>query len=305
MKKIKVAVIGVGHLGKSHAKIYSQLKNVDLVAVCDVNKKRAQTIAKLNNAEAVFDYKKLLSKVQAASIVVPTNLHYKIAKDFIRHKIHILIEKPITENLNQADKLLKESRKANIVLQVGHVERFNAAVKAVKKIIKEPKFIECHRLGPYNARVTDVGVVLDLMIHDIDIILHIVKADIKKIDAVGVNVLSKHEDIANARIVFSNDTICNITASRISQETVRKIRIFQKDTYVSLDYVKQEALIYRKQKNTIVKRSINIKKEESLKVEIQSFINCIINKQRPVVSANEAKLALKIALRIIKKIHNK
>ena len=305
MKKIKVAVIGVGHLGQFHARIYSQLKNTELVAVCDTDIKRAKFIAGLNNTKAVFNYKKLLNNVQAVSIVVPTKLHYKIAKNFIKHKVHILIEKPITENLRQADELLKEAKKNKVIIQVGHVERFNAAVKALKKIIKKPKFIECHRLGPYSLRGTDVGVVLDLMIHDIDIILHIIKSKIKKIEAVGVSVLSKSEDIANARLTFSNKAVCNITASRISQEMTRKIRIFQKDTYVSLDYVLQEALIYRKKGEIIEKKSIDIKKENPLKAEIESFIDCVIKNKKPLISGEEGRLALQVALKIIKNMHGK
>jgi len=302
MRKIKVAVIGVGHLGSSHARIYSQFNKVDLVAVCDINTKTAKKIAKRYNVKAVFDYQKLLNKVEAVSIAVPTNLHYKIAKDFIQTKVHVLIEKPITKTLNQANKLLKEAKKNKILLQVGHIERFNAAVKAIKEIINKPKFIECHRLGPYKVRSTDVGVVLDLMIHDIDIILYLVKSKIKKIDAVGVNVLSNHEDIANARISFENNAICNVTSSRVSEEEVRKIRIFQKDAYVSLDYISQQAKIYRKKNDKIVKQNIDITKQEPLKAEIKSFINCIIDKKRPIVSGEDAKLALKTALIITKKI---
>jgi len=302
MKKVKVAVVGVGHLGSLHARIYSQLKSVNLIAVCDKDKERAKEIAKLNNTKPIFDHRDILDKIEAVSIAVPTNKHYKIAKDFIQNKVHVLIEKPITETLKQANELLEEAKKNKVLLQVGHIERFNAAVKALKKIIKKPKFIECHRLGPYKARSSDIGVVLDLMIHDIDIILHLVRSKIKKIDAVGIKVLSKHEDIANARLTFKNNTICNITSSRVSEDEVRKIRIFQKDAYVSLDYIMQEAQIYTKKNNKIVKKNIDIRKEEPLRVEIESFVNCIINRKRPVVSGEDAKIALEVALKILKKL---
>jgi predicted dehydrogenase len=305
VKKLKVAVIGTGHLGRFHARIYSELKSTDLVAVCDVDKKRAKEVARHYGTEPVYDYRDLLGKVEAASIATPTNLHYKIAKDFIQNKVHVLVEKPITSNLQEADRLLKAAEKNKVLLQVGHIERFNAAVEAVKKIITKPKFIECHRLGPYNRRSIDVGVVLDLMIHDIDIILSLVKSKIKKIDAVGVSVLSDYEDIANARLIFENKAICNITSSRISEEIVRKIRIFQKDAYVSLDYVSQQAEIYKKTKNKIVKQSIDITKQEPLKAEIQSFVESIIKRRRPVVSGEDAKAALKTALMITKKIKSR
>jgi predicted dehydrogenase len=302
MQKVKVAVIGVGHLGSIHARIYSELENAELVAVCDIDKNKAGFTAEKYNTEAVFDYKKLLKKVDAASIVVPTNLHYAIAKDFIKNNTHLLIEKPITENLSQAEKLLKSAKKQKVLLQVGHIERFNAAIKAIEKIITKPKFIECHRLGPFKSRATDVGVVLDLMIHDIDIILHLVNSKIDTIDAVGVNVLSDHEDIANARIKFKNKAICNITSSRVSEEDVRKIRIFQKDAYVSLDYVAQEAQIYTKERNKITKENINIKRQEPLKAEIDSFLDCIIHNKQPIVSGEDATLALETSLQVLNKI---
>lgn len=302
MKKLKIAVIGVGHLGRSHARIYSQLNNSQLIGVCDINKKLAGKIAKLNNTKAYYDFHELLDKTDAVSIVVPTVKHYQIAKNFIQNKVHVLIEKPITSTLNEATNLIKLAKKKKVLLQVGHIERFNAAVKALKKIINKPKFIECHRLGPYKVRSTDIGVVLDLMIHDIDIILHLVNSKIKRIDAVGVNVLSEHEDIANARIRFENNAICNITSSRVSEDDVRKIRIFQKDAYVSLDYVEQQAKIYTKKKNKIVKKNMDIAKQEPLKAEIKSFLNCIIKNKRPEVTGKDAKKALDVAFRVLRKI---
>jgi predicted dehydrogenase len=303
MKKIKVAVIGVGHLGQYHAKIYSSLKDVELVGISDINKSRADEIAKRYKTKAFYDYRNLQGKIDAASIAVPTKQHYIIAKTLIKANIHVLIEKPITENLKQANELIRLAKKHHVLLQVGHIERFNSAVRALKKIITYPQFIECHRLGAFQPRGIDVGVVLDLMIHDIDIILHLVKSNIKKCEAVGVKVLSEHEDIANVRLVFKNGTVCNITASRISQERVRKIRIFQKDTYISLDYVNQEAKIYQKKNKSILKQSIDIKKQEPLNEELKSFIACVRSNKTPLVSGEDARTALKVALNIIKIIH--
>jgi predicted dehydrogenase len=305
MKKIRVAVIGAGHLGKYHADVYDSLKSVELVGVCDIHKKRADKTAKTYKTDSYTDYKELIGKIDAATIAVPTKKHYIIAKDLIKNKIHLLIEKPITENLKQANELIRLAKERKVLLQVGHIERFNSAIRALTKIIKAPKFIECHRLGPFQPRGTDVGVVLDLMIHDIDIILHLVKSDIKKIDAVGVKVLSNHEDIANVRLFFNNGAICNITASRISQERVRKIRIFQKNAYISLDYIQQEANIYNKKGKSIVEKNITINKQNPLKEEIKSFAKCIHSGKRPLVSGEEAKNALKVALKIIKEIHKK
>lgn len=302
MKKIRVGVIGVGHLGSIHANIYSQMKNVLLEGVCDIIRSRAERIAHLYKIPYCTDYKKLLGKLDAVSIAVPTHLHFSIAKECLLRKINALIEKPITAFPKQAEELLRLSEENGVVLQIGHVERFNAAVKKLIKICGDPIFIECHRLGPFTQRGTDVGVVLDLMIHDIDIILALIKSPIKKIDAVGVNILSKYEDIANARIIFEDSSVCNLTASRVTNDIMRKIRIFEKNAYISLDYVKQEAVIYKKKNKNILKETIPIKKEEPLKAELKSFIQCIEKKEKPIVSGIEAKKALEIAVRIEKKI---
>ncbi len=302
MKKIRVGVIGVGHLGSIHANIYSQMKNVSLEGICDINKSRAKRIASLYKTSYCTNYKKLLGKLEAVSIAVPTRLHFSIAKEYLLRKTNVLIEKPITTILKQAEELLKLSKERRVVLQIGHVERFNAAVKKLIKICRTPIFIECHRLGPFTRRGTDVGVVLDLMIHDIDIILALIKSPIKKIDAMGVNILSKYEDIANARIMFKDLSVCNLTASRVTNDIMRKIRIFEKNAYISLDYVKQEAVIYKKKNKNILKETIPIKKEEPLKAELKSFIQCIEKETKPIVSGIEAKKALEIAVRIEKKI---
>lgn len=301
-KKLKVAVIGLGHLGPIHARIYSELKNVELVGVCDIDKDKAKKVATAYNTTGFVNYKDLFGKVDAASIAVPTTLHFEIAKDFFNNNINLLIEKPITEKVQEAEELVRLANKNNLILSVGHVERFNSAVRALESISNNPRFIECQRLGPYKERATVVGVVLDLMIHDIDIALALVKSNIKNIEAIGVSVLSNFEDIANARITFENGAVAELTASRISTKSVRKIRIFQQDAYISLDYMKQAAFVYQKIKDKIRRQRLKIIKEEPLKAELSSFIECIINKQQPRVSGSEALTALKAALDIIDKI---
>lgn len=303
MKKIRVAVIGVGKLGSIHARIYSQISGVKLVGICDINQRRASEIARKLRTDFYTDYRPLISKVDAVSIATPTKLHYKIGIDFLNHKVHCLIEKPITSDLKEAANLLQLAQEKNCILQVGHIERFNPAIQAIAKLPGAPRFIECHRLAQFSPRVKDIGVVLDLMIHDIDIVLALVKSKIKSIDAIGVKVLTAHEDIANARIKFQDGTICNLTASRVSDERMRKIRIFKENAYISLDYYQQNAIIYCKIKNRIMAQSIPIKKEEPLKAELKSFIQCIREETKPLVSGQDAYAALKLAFQILTKIH--
>lgn len=304
MKNINVAVIGVGHLGSKHARIYANSNKANLVGVCDINEERLSKTSADFKTKAFTDHKSLISqeKIDAVSICVPTELHYKIAKDCLQKNIHVLVEKPITTTVTQADQLLLLAKRKNLVFQVGHVERFNSAFRAIKKIVKNPLFIECHRLSPFPGRSLDIGVVLDLMIHDIDIILGLVGSKPKSVDAVGVNVLTKYEDIANVRINFKNGCVCNLTASRISDETMRKIRIFVRDTYISLDYVNQEAFIYRKEKEKITCQPLQIEKEEPLTQELEAFLSCIANKKKPIVSGQEGRDALDLAIKIKNKI---
>lgn len=296
--KIKVAVIGVGRLGSAHARVYKELPQANLIGVCDTEKSKALSIAESLNTQAFFDYKELFSRVQAVSIATPTITHYTIAKDFLLAGIDVLVEKPFTSSLKEADTLLKIARKNKRMVQVGHIERFNSAFEAIQHICKEPKFIEVHRLSSFPGRSLDIGVVLDLMIHDIDIVLGIVHSPIKRIEAVGIPVLTQHEDIANVRLSFRNGCVTNLTASRVSDESMRKIRIFLENTYISLDYKNEEADIYRKDGEKITKESIWIKKEEPLKKEISSFLDCIIHKNKPLVSGLEGRQALQVALHI-------
>ncbi|MFC1666978.1 Gfo/Idh/MocA family oxidoreductase [Candidatus Omnitrophota bacterium] len=303
MRKVRVGVIGLGRLGSFHSQIYSRLKTVELVCLCDTDRQKARLIGKALKIPWRTNYNELFKKdVDAVSIVTPTYLHYKIAKSFLNKGIHVLIEKPITETLKEAGELIRLAQKKGLIIQVGHVERFNSAIQAIEKLLPKPRFIEVHRLGPFTPRVKDIGVVLDLMIHDIDIVLGFTKSKIKDIQAIGMKILTKHEDIANARISFKDGTICDLTASRVTNDSLRKIRIFQKDCYISLDYVAQEALISKKIKNKIVSKKINIKKEGPLEKELSSFVECVTNKKRPIVSGLEAYNALRVAHKIIKKL---
>ena len=302
MEKIKVGVVGVGHLGSIHAKVYSRLDNVKLVGICDCNLEKALEIGKKYHAASFSDYEDLFDKINAASIAVPTSLHYNIAKDFLNHNIHVLIEKPITKTLSEADELIEIAKGKSLILQVGHIERFNSAVLTIERYLKKPRFIECQRLGPFHKRVKDVGVVLDLMIHDIDIVLGLVEQDVVNIEAVGLSTISDYEDVANVRLIFKDGTIADITASRVTKDVVRKIRIFQEDSYISLDYLNQEAAIFRKTENKILKEKIKIKKDEPLKNELESFIECVRTGKKPVVSGVEGRRALQVALEIIEKI---
>ena len=287
-----------------YARIYAELPDVELIGLCDpVNK---EEIAKRYKTVWYADYHQILGKVDAASIVVPTNRHYRVAKDFLKKGIPVLLEKPMTETTSQAGELIKIAKKKKTILQVGHIERFNPAIKKLKQLLKEPRFVEIHRLGPYPGRGTEVSVVLDLMIHDLDIVFNIMESPLKQISAVGVPVVSAQEDIANVRLTFGNKAVANLTASRISDKSLRKIRVFEPNRYFSLDYSKQELVCYEKGSgldksspyDSIKKRVIKIKKEEPLRNEILSFLECLRKKKSPLISGEEGKEALRIALKI-------
>ena len=302
MNPLKVAVVGLGRLGTRHAEVYSKMPGVRLVGVCDIHEDRAQEVADLCHTKAFTDYRKLLGLINAASIVVPSEAHYKLSRHFLKNNIHLLIEKPITTKLSDADKLLALAKKNKLTIQVGHIERFNSAIQTIKNIIKNPRFIECHRVGPYDPRVAQTGVTLDLMIHDIDIVLDLVKAPIRSVESVGAFILSSTEDISNARIYFANNIVCDLTASRMSSEVTRKIRIFQNNAYISLDYIKQQAFIHTKKNGRLEQQKIDITRQDSLKAEIADFIDCIKHKKRPLVSGEEGRNALALALRITSQI---
>ncbi len=303
MEKVKVGVVGAGRLGSFHSRVYSRLKkHVKFVGVCDCNIERSLEIGKKYRTASYSDYEDLFDKVDAVSIAVPTSLHYNIAKDFLNHGIHVLIEKPVTKTLSEADELIRIAEERGLIIQVGHIERFNSAVLAIEPFLKKPKFIECQRLGPFYKRVDDVGVVLDLMIHDIDIVLGLMKQDVASIEAVGLSTISDFEDVANVRLTFQDGTIADITASRVTKDIVRKMRIFQEDSYVSLDYVTQEAAVFKKTEERIVKEKIKIRKKDPLKKELKSFIECVKTGKKPIVSGVEGRRALQVALEIVEKI---
>ncbi len=305
MDKLKVAVIGVGHLGSIHAKIYKESPNCQLVGVCDTNPESLSRASANLGVTGYNGYKELFGKVDAVSVAVPTLLHHKVAAEFLNAGIHALVEKPFTLTLKEADDLIKIADRNKLILQVGHIERFNSAFAATLKIIKMPKFIECHRLSSFPNRSLDVGAVLDIMIHDIDIVLGLVNSPLKRIDSVGINVLTKFEDIANARLTFKNGCVANLTASRVSDDSMRKIRIFQEDTYISLDYKNAQASVYRKIGLQITKENLPIEKEQPLQKELESFISCVANKTTPLVSGPIARGALAVALKIQKQIWHK
>ncbi len=294
---LNVGVVGIGKLGSIHLRIYKEIKDIRKIYIADTNQNHLKPHQNLSNYE---DYKQLKGKIDLVSIATPTFTHYEIASFFLKNKIPVLVEKPLTKTLKEAEALIKLSQKNKTMLFVGHVERYNSAYLAVKKYIKNPLFIECHRLNPYPNRSLDISVVLDLMIHDLDIILGLLNDKVKKVQAKGVKVLSSSEDIANARITFNNGCVANITASRISGKRERKIRIFMQNCYISLDYATQSVEIYKKTKNKITKKILPINKEEPLKKEIIEFINLVKKKSFDISFAEKAKNALNIACKIEK-----
>jgi len=304
MKELRVGVVGVGHIGSNHARLYSEITSADFTAIYDLDSARANSIAKKfggNVAKSLDEFSEL---VDAASVATPTGTHYEIARRLLEKGKHLLVEKPITENPQHATELAELAARNRLILQVGHVERFNPVLSALEARLTHPRFIEAHRLSSYPDRGTDIGVVLDLMIHDLEIILHLVRSPVQNIDAVGIPVLSKGEDIANARIRFENGCVANVTSSRISPERMRKIRVFQEDAYLSLDYEKQSGEIYRRESGKITRDKVPIEREEPLKQQLVSFIECAGTGREPRVSGFQATAALELAVEITKKIEN-
>lgn len=300
-QKLKVGVVGIGHLGKEHARIYSQLAGCDLVGISDLDPAKEDKARELKTA-FYHDYRDLLDKVQGVSIATPTFTHYQVAKEFLKAGIHVLVEKPITLKLEEADELIKLSQKNHCALQVGHLERHNPGFKRVQEIAKNTRFLEIHRLGPFTGRINDCGVVLDLMIHDLDIVLGLVGSEVASFDALGVNVLTPFEDIANVRLKFKNGAIANITASRLTFEKQRKIRIFQEDAYISLDYGAQTGRIIRKVGDQISQEDVLIEKAEPLKEEIRFFLDGIASGKSIGKPDTAARNALALAIEIVRVI---
>jgi predicted dehydrogenase len=330
---LRVGVVGVGHLGSQHARIYSELAKrssgqTSFVGVCDTDSIRVRALTEKVGGGTFENAAELANFVDAVSVATPTETHYKVARVFLERGKHVLVEKPITDSLREAEELVTLARKNKCVLQVGHVERFNPVMRYLTDILREARFIEVHRLSPYPGRSTDIGVVLDLMIHDLDVVLSLVKAPLAAVDAVGIPVLSESEDIANARLKFADGCVANITASRVSAERMRKIRIFGRTehgaAYISLDYMKQEGELYRvaaedAQESGLLKRllagkhasivsefagrkivrePVPIERDEPLKLELQNFIDSIRHHRDPLVTGEAAKQALEVAMEI-------
>jgi predicted dehydrogenase len=301
--KIPVAVVGVGYLGKFHAEKYAAAEDADLIAVVDVDEGRACEIADRLGTRALTNYAQLFGQVQGVSIATPTLQHYAIAREFLEQGIDVLVEKPLTVDPNQARELVELAESKRAILQVGHLERFNPAIRKLESVIKEPKFVECHRLAPFVERGTDVNVVLDLMIHDIDVIASLVRSPVDRVEAVGVPVLTDKPDIANARITFSNGCIANVTSSRVSLKRERKVRFFQPDAYISIDYDHRRAQIFYKPPAgaswlDIRGETIEIKEGDALADEIHSFLECVRKRTLPLVSGADGLRALEIAAMI-------
>jgi predicted dehydrogenase len=309
MKKLRVGVIGVGYLGRFHAQKYAALDAVDLVGVADINQERAETVAQECQTKAFGDYRKLLEQSEAVSIVVPTIHHHETAMTCLEQGLDILLEKPMTTTLQEADAILALAEEKQCLVQVGHLERFNPAVLAVQPLLKNPLFIEAHRLSVFKNRGTDVDVILDLMIHDIDIILSMVDSPIESIHTVGAPVVTQLTDIANARLVFANGCTANITVSRISLDSVRKMRIFQPGKYLAVDFGKKEVLaVWLKpgsENSPIPLPEIALhafKEQDVLELELRDFVNNVRHRKKPRVSGQEGRQALEVALSVIQQI---
>lgn len=323
--KVRTAVVGAGKMGAIHAKVYDQLEQSDFIAVVDTDTKKAQNLAEQYNCSAFSEYNDILDKIDAVTIATPTVTHLSLAKKFIKNNIAVLIEKPLAANVGEGKKIVELAKKHNVVAAVGHSERCNPVVQAIKRLDIEPKFIECNRISPYPFRSTDVGVVLDVMIHDIDIILSLAASKIRKIDAVGLGVIGEKEDICNARIVFENGCITNITASRLALKTERKVRLFSRQVYVSLDYFKKSGIVIKADPNTNVVKWIKARQEsgdfdlttvnwpdllhieeldiddkEPIRLEQENFLRAVTNREyMPEVSAEEGLAALECAEMIL------
>jgi len=312
---IRIAVVGTGHLGQHHARILTKLRHCELVGIADIDERIAKSVARECHTKAHFSHTLLLNMVDAVTIAVPTASHFTVARDFMEQGIHTFIEKPITSTVEEADELIRLAMEKNLVLQVGHIEHFNAAILKLKEIVDHPMFVESHRLGPFTPRIKDVGVVHDLMIHDIEIIMRIVESPIESFDAVGVPILTDKEDIANVRIRFKNGCTANVTVSRVTPKPMRKIRLFQKDTYISIDYREQAMEIYRKIPVShpkpgelparIVRESISLKGRNQLELELEHFLECVRHGKTPVVTGVQAREALAIITQISEQIREK
>ena len=308
MEKVRVAVVGVGYLGQFHAEKYAKIEEAELVGVVDIDVSRAKEIAKRYRTQPFFHHADIFNKVQAVSVAVPTHLHHSITKDLFVQGIDVLLEKPIASTLQETDELIELAESKGLVLQVGHVERFNGALMASEKMVQNPAFIESHRLGPFSGRGTDVSIVLDLMIHDIDILLNLLNSEVKQIHAIGLPILTPCLDVANAWIEFENGCVANLTASRVSKEKTRRTRIFQPNGMLTIDYLAQKAFFTkkapseRKEIPEMVTEEIPVVKVDPLETEIRSFLKSVRERSDVRVSGRDGKRALQVAFQIIEKI---
>ncbi|OGS17825.1 MAG: hypothetical protein A2219_08195 [Elusimicrobia bacterium RIFOXYA2_FULL_50_26] len=309
MNKLSVAVIGVGSLGQHHARILAAHPSAELAAIVDTDAKRGEKIARAYSTTALSSIDELPSSLNAAVIAVPTPFHYQIAKALLLRGIHLLVEKPFTSTVDEAEELISLAMEKNLILQVGHIERFNPAITAAIPFINNPKFVEVNRLGPYDPRTSHIGVILDLMIHDLDIVTSLVKDKIVALEAYGTKVLSDHEDIVKVRLKFAGGCVADLSASRVSMEKYRRIRIFQPDSYISVDYAGKQLKVYRKKQEVV--RSLTdieivrprLKNEEPLYRELDHFIACVSGGKKPLVSGEHGRDALELALEVLKNIN--
>jgi predicted dehydrogenase len=299
MDKVKVGIIGVGYLGTQHARILSYLEEAELIGVADIDFKKAMVIGNRHGVKYYDNYESMLDEVDAGIVATPTSEHYAISMKLLKEGKSVLVEKPITETVEQAEKLVSTADKNGLILQIGHLERFNPAVEALEDLISEPKFIEVQRLGSFSARSLDIDVVLDLMIHDLDIIMALIKDEVKVIRSSGIHVLSDKIDIANARLEFTSGCIATLTASRVHQGKVRKLRIFEPTSYYSIDYIDQEVKVFPLNGRQTDIKTLKIKKEEPLKKELQNFFRCIIDGKKRKVTGKEGLRALKLAYSVL------
>jgi predicted dehydrogenase len=328
MSRCRVGVIGTGHIGRLHTRILSEIAGQEFACVYDSNQSAAKEVAAQFGVRAAATLEDFMASVDAATVATPTPFHFDLGRALLSAGKHVLIEKPITETTEHAEQLVALAQSKGLALQVGHVERYNPVLSALESRLNHPRFIESHRLSPYPNRSTEIGVVLDLMIHDLEIVLHLVRSPVVSIDAVGVPVLSKSEDIANARLRFQNGCVANLTVSRVSPERLRKIRVFQEDAYLSLDYMRQEGFVYRlaeahlkessllsklfaSNESTLVsefagrkimREPVPIEKGEPLKRELADFLECARSGGQPKVGGREGSAALALALEITRKI---
>jgi predicted dehydrogenase len=308
-ERLKVAVIGTGHLGQAHARIYATLDTVELVAVCDTNEATGQAIAEKYQTRFVRDYRDLLDAVEAVSIATPTVSHHEITCACLQAGIHVLVEKPIARTLAEADEMLALAADKQRVLQVGHIERFNPAFALLQQQIRQPYFFEAHRLGIFTPRSLDIDVVMDLMVHELDIIASLVPSEVVKLDAVGIPILTPQIDLANARVEFANGAVANITASRVSGERMRKLRVFQPNEYYSLDYAEQQVLMCKllppapgMSRPEIVAQPLAVTNREPLLAEIEAFVSAVQQRAQPLVTGADGRRALALAIDVLDKI---